>query len=182
MNPSPRRRCAGPWEPKRRDPGDPCSSRRARVAELYQTVMPIFAGQSRDQLRERYRATWRKFKASQPLEPLEAQIASVIAEHPEYATWLESDDASLRTDFTPEGGRENPFLHMGMHLAIREQVSTDRPRGIAGVHQRLAKRYGDVHQAEHVMLEALGETLWEAQRNGRAPDEQVYLQRLERLT
>jgi hypothetical protein len=143
--------------------------------------MAVFAGQSRDQLRQMYRDVWRKFQASQPLEPLEAQIAAVISEHPEYVAWLESGDDALRAEFTPEGGRENPFLHMGMHLAIREQVSTDRPRGITAIHQKLAQRLGDAHKAEHTMLEALGETLWEAQRNNRAPDEGAYLERLQRL-
>lgn len=143
--------------------------------------MPVFAGQSRDQLRQMYHDVWRKFQASQPLEPLEAQIAAVISEHPEYVSWLESGDDALRSDFTPETGRENPFLHMGMHLAIREQVATNRPNGITAIHKRLSERLGDVHQAEHVMLEALGETLWEAQRNNLPPDEQRYLERLKLL-
>ena len=99
--------------------------------------MSLFAGQSRDELRRRYLDAWRKFSAHEPLEPLEAQLAAVIAEHPEYVSWLESGDAALLADFTPEGGRENPFLHMGLHLAIREQVATDRPAGIARVHEAL---------------------------------------------
>jgi hypothetical protein len=143
--------------------------------------MPVFAGQSRDQLRQMYRDVWRKFQASQPLEPLEAQIAAVISEHTEYVSWLEAGDDALRSDFTPETGRENPFLHMGMHLAIREQISTNRPAGITAIHQKLSQRLGGVHEAEHAMLEALGETLWEAQRNQLPPDEAKYLQRLQRL-
>jgi hypothetical protein len=31
------------------------------------------------------------------------------------------------------------------------------------------------------MVDALAETLWEAQRAGRAPDERAYLERLRRL-
>jgi hypothetical protein len=143
--------------------------------------MPVFAGQSRDQLRQMYRDVWRKFQASQPLEPLEGQIAAVISEHPEYVEWLESGDDALRIDFTPETGRENPFLHMGMHLAIREQISTNRPAGITAIHQKLSQRLGGAHEAEHVMLEALGETLWEAQRNNLPPDETIYLLRLQQL-
>jgi hypothetical protein len=41
----------------------------------------------------------------------------VIAEHPEYIPLLESSMA-LGAEFTPEGARENPFLHMGLHLAL----------------------------------------------------------------
>jgi hypothetical protein len=142
--------------------------------------MPVFAGQNREQLRQMYLEAWRKFSARQPLEPLEAQLAAVIAEHPEYVPLLESGQA-LSADYTPEGGSENPFLHMGLHLAIREQVATDRPAGIARIHQTLSKRLGDPHAAEHAMLERLAETLWESQRAGKAPDEQRYLERLREL-
>ncbi len=142
--------------------------------------MAVFGGHSREQLRRMYLETWRKFSQRVPLEPLEAQVAAVIAEHPEYVPWLESD-AALAAEFTPEGGQQNPFLHMGLHLAIREQVATNRPQGVADIHDKLAKRMGSAHEAEHAMLEPLAETLWEAQRSGRAPDEQVYLDRLRRL-
>jgi len=141
----------------------------------------MFAGQSRDQMRRMYLEAWRKFSAKQPLEPLEAQIAAVIAEHPEYLAWIEGGDAAVGAEFTPERGQQNPFLHMGLHLAIREQVATDRPKGIAQLHRDLATRLGDPHAAEHAMLEPLAEALWEAQRNGRMPDEQAYLERLKRL-
>lgn len=143
--------------------------------------MSLFSGESRAQLRWRYLEAWRKFSARQPLEPLEAQLAGVIAEHPQYIRWLEAGEEALSAEFTPAGGRENPFLHMGLHLAIREQVATDRPAGIAGLHADLARRTGDAHEAEHRMIEPLAETLWEAQRDSRAPDEQAYLERLRRL-
>ena len=143
--------------------------------------MPFFAGQNRDQMRRMYLDAWRKFNARAPLEPLEAQLAAVIAEHPEYVSWLEAGEQALSAEFTPEGGRENPFLHMGLHLAIREQVATNRPAGIAQIHQKLAERLGGIHAAEHAMLEPLAETLWDAQRQGRMPDEQSYLERLRKL-
>ena len=143
--------------------------------------MPVFAGQSREQMRRMYLEAWRKFSARQPLEPLEAQLAAVIAEHPEYIPWLESGESTLSAEFTPAGGQENPFLHMGLHLAIREQVATNRPAGIADIHQKLAKRLGGAHAAEHAMLDPLAETLWDAQRQGRMPDEQAYLERLKKL-
>jgi hypothetical protein len=144
--------------------------------------MPIFAAQSREQLRRAYLTAWRRFRGGEPLEPLEGQIAAVIAEHPEYIGWLESGEEALQAEFSPQVGRENPFLHLALHLAIREQVATDRPRGIAHLHARLCGRLGDAHAAEHAMLEPLEQTLWEAQRSGTAPDEQRYLQRLEELS
>ncbi|MBV8804313.1 MAG: DUF1841 family protein [Sinobacteraceae bacterium] len=143
--------------------------------------MAVFAGQNRDQLRRMYLEAWRKFSQRAPLEPLEAQVAAIVAEHPEYIAWLESEDKALAAEFTPEGGQQNPFLHMGLHLAIREQVATNRPAGIASIHAALSKRMGGAHAAEHAMLEPLAETLWEGQRSGRTPDEQVYLEKLRKL-
>jgi hypothetical protein len=65
---------------------------------------------------------------------------------------------------------------MGLHMAIREQISIDRPPGVRELHTQLRKRHGgDGHPAEHALMDALAETLWEAQRNGHAPDEAKYL-------
>jgi len=137
-------------------------------------------GQNRRELRNLYAEAWRKHLAGQPMSPLEAQVAAVIETHPEYHDQLGDDD--LERDYTPEGGKANPFLHMGLHLGLREQVATDRPAGIANVYRALAARCGDPHAAEHQMMEALAETLWEAQGAQAAPDEARYLQRLRDLT
>ena len=140
----------------------------------------IFDGMSRDQLREMYRGAWRKFRAEQPLSPLERQIAAVISEHPEYRVIVESAAADL-ANYSPRSGQLNPWLHMGLHLAIREQVSTNRPAGIAELHAKLAARAGGAHEAEHQRLEVLAEQIWDAQRSGKPPDENAYLDRLRGL-
>ena len=62
-----------------------------------------------------------------------------------------------------------------MHLAIREQVGTDRPAGIRGVYQQLATTRGDPHDLEHQLMECLAEMIWQAQRDGTMPDEERYL-------
>jgi hypothetical protein len=140
--------------------------------------MPFFHDRGRSELRRMYVEAWRKHRALQPVAPVEDQIIRVIALHPEYAAALEGDADALERDYTPEGGQTNPFLHMGLHLAIREQVATDRPPGIAAVHRNLVQSLGDGHAAEHAMIECLGEALWQAQRAGRAPDEAAYLEAL----
>jgi len=136
-------------------------------------------GQDRQELRQMYADAWRKDQQGEVLSPLEAQIAQVVRDHPEYQAIVAGD--KLDDDFTPAGGRTNPYLHMGLHLAIREQVATNRPAGIKAVFQGLSKTTGDPLEAEHRMLECLAETLWEAQGRNVAPDEQSYLESLKRL-
>jgi hypothetical protein len=135
----------------------------------------MFDTHNRDQLRQAYAEAWRKQSAGLPVSPLEAMIADVIALHPEYQAVVEDLDRARA--FEPNAGEaaHNPFLHMGLHIAIREQISIDRPPGVRDLHSQLHKHCGDVHDAEHLMMDALAETLWEAQRNGRAPDEAHYL-------
>lgn len=140
----------------------------------------IFANEGRDALRRRYAEAWRRHREGLPLEPLDAQIADVIAQHPEYHAAVEDPDAAT-AEYGVEGGRSNPWLHMGLHLAIREQVATRRPAGIETVHARLSRQLGSALEAEHRMIEVLAETLWEAQRAGTAPDEARYLDRLRSL-
>jgi hypothetical protein len=137
-------------------------------------------GQDRLELRKMYAEAWRKARDGEILSPLESQIAEVIAEHPEYHAAVTSED--LDASFTPEEGRSNPFLHMGLHLALRDQVATDRPPGIREVFNSLAARSSERLDAEHRAIDCLAETLWEAQREMRAPDEMEYLDRLKRLT
>ncbi len=136
--------------------------------------------QDRRALRQMFLNAWRKYLERRPLEPLEEIIARVVQDHPEYQRLIENEDQALERDYPPESGMSNPFLHMGMHIAIREQLAARRPVGVNELHQALLTRLGDAHEAEHQMLECLGETLWQAQRDGSAPDEAVYLQCLRR--
>lgn len=135
----------------------------------------------RDKLRLQYVEAWRKHHSGEILTPLEDQIAQVVADHPEYQPLLENDDRAVGKEYLPEEGATNPFLHMGMHLALREQVSTDRPAGIRAIHQTLAGRLGSSLEAEHKMMNPLAETLWRAQRDGTMPDESTYLAILRKL-
>ena len=137
-------------------------------------------GDDRRALRARFLDVWHKARARSPLEPLEAMIADVLALHPEYDRLFEQGDALLDDDWTPEHGESNPFLHLGLHIAIREQVATDRPPGVRTVHGRLAARLGAL-EAEHRMIECLASALWAAGRTGGAPDEAAYVECLRGL-
>lgn len=142
----------------------------------------MYEGKGRSEMRQVFFDAWQRRKAGVPMEPLAIAISNVIEEHPEYQSMLDDPDGALDRDFTPEGGQENPFLHMSMHLGIREQVATARPKGVEQVYETLCRRHGDPHVAEHVMMECLGEALWQAQRSGIAPDESAYLDCLNGLS
>ena len=136
--------------------------------------------QSRDEARQVYLSVWHKLQHDQLLEPMEALIAEVIEIHPEYHALLEDGEASVQNDFTPEQGQTNPFLHMGMHIALREQADSNRPNGLQPLYQKLAARRGR-HGAEHAMMECLGQALWQAQRDATEPDQLAYLDCLKKL-
>jgi hypothetical protein len=142
----------------------------------------MFFSNNRDELRRFYMDSWRKFQNKEQLQPLEAMVAEVVAQHPEYHAMLEKGEDALERDFLPEEGQSNPFPHMGMHLAIREQLSTGRPQGIIEVHSKLLRRISDPHDVEHRMLECLGEAMWQAQRSGTPPDESRYLECLKKIS
>ena len=130
---------------------------------------------SRDQVRLFFCEAWRKHRARLVLEGAEATAADLIEHHPEYHALLEQPEAAVEQEFTPENGQMNPFLHLSLHLAIAEQISIDQPPGIRAAYQTLRQRL-DVHDAEHVVMECLGETLWQAQRSGGALDAERYLE------
>ena len=129
----------------------------------------------RDEFRKVFFNAWRKYKQQLPVEPLEAQLIEIISLHPEYHTLLEQPEN------TPIEEESNPFLHMSLHLALREQIATNRPVGIKTLYHALGERFGDNHMAEHQMMEQLADTLWQAQQSGVMPDEKMYLEKLMRL-
>jgi hypothetical protein len=134
---------------------------------------------SRDEVRQFFTETWRKERAGEILTPLESMAADWIGEHPEYHDALAKPE-SREADYSPDRGQTNPFLHLSMHLAISEQLSIDQPPGIRAAHERLVARLGSTHDAQHAIMECLGETIWEAQRTNTPPDTDAYLQRIER--
>ncbi len=139
---------------------------------------------NREGARRYFLEVWRKLAERAPLSPLEALIARVIERHPEYHELLREGERTLGQEFGRDEPEHNPFLHMGLHIALAEQVDSDRPPGIRAIHARLCAGAGGPdaeHLAEHRMIECLAEALWQAQRASRMPDEQAYLAALGRL-
>jgi len=135
---------------------------------------------SREQVRRFFFDTWQHYREGAALQPLQQMAVEIILLHPEYHTVLEQPDAHVDRDYTPESGGMNPFLHLSLHLAVDEQLSVDRPPGVQAAFERLVLATGDRHSALHALLDCLGETLWQAQRLNRMPDEQAYLDCLAR--
>ena len=130
-------------------------------------------GQDRDSLRRAYAEAWQRRLDGLPLDLQQQRIADVLALHPEYQAFVLSPDA-LAQEFDGSDGRTNPYLHMGLHLAVREQIATRLPPEAVQAHARLAKRLGDAHAAEHRLIECLAQALWQGQRAGREPDMDAY--------
>jgi len=132
---------------------------------------------SRDQAREAFFGTWRKYRAGEPLAGIETVALGVILLHPEYHEVLSQPDRHRERHYD---GELNPFLHMSLHLAIEEQLSIDQPPGIASAFSLLVEKHGDRHQALHDALECLGEVIWKAQREKAPLDAGAYLGCLEK--
>ena len=131
-------------------------------------------GESRQDTRSVFFNVWRKYQHQEPLEGAERIIIKVILAHPEYQSLLENPERYQDKDYLPEHGEINPFLHLGMHVAIEEQLSMDRPKGIKTYFTKLSEQHQDGHVALHNIMECLGEMLWHAQRDRTAPDEKLY--------
>ena len=135
---------------------------------------------SKDEVRQFFCTTWKKSMQGEVLTPLEAIASDWIRQHPEYESDLSDTERALEKDYSVDQGRSNPFLHLSMHLSIHEQISVDQPPGIRDACETLINRLGSVHDAHHLIMECLGEMIWQAQRNGTATDAKIYLNCLEK--
>jgi hypothetical protein len=131
----------------------------------------------RNELRQVFFSAWRKHQQRLPMEPLEAQLIEIILLHPEYQPILDDPENFKAENFA----EENPFLHLSLHLAIREQVSTNRPAGIKKFYATLCEKTKNVLLAEHQMMDCLADILWQAQQKGTMPEEEMYLEALKTL-
>jgi hypothetical protein len=117
------------------------------------------------------------------LEAIETIASLWIDEHPEYHADLKNVDAALLNlsqIVNSDDGKTNPFLHLSMHLTISEQCSIDQPRGIRQAVELLTARLDSLHDAHHIVMECLGQMIWNSQQNKQAPDGQAYVEAVQR--
>lgn len=125
-------------------------------------------------LRATFVDTYQKMKSSLPLSDLEQQIAYVIGLYPEYHSHLSNYQHTERIYQDPQS---NPFLKMSLHIAILEQVSTNRPQGVLDLYQK-ASLQQPAEQVEKRMAVVLYDHMQEALLQGHPPDESEYLKSL----
>ncbi len=132
--------------------------------------------QTRDGVRNHFLSVWQKMSTAAPLQPMEKILADVISRHTEYHALLDEPERALAAEFAAESSQTNPFLHMSLHVALCEQLQTDRPPGVVTAYNALvAKRRFDAHVIEHRMMDCLAASLWQSQRDSTPPDEVAYI-------
>jgi len=136
---------------------------------------------SREEVRRFFCDAWKKKTEGHILDSMETLASDWMAEHPEYHALLNDPEGALAQDYTPERGETNPFLHLSMHLSISEQISVNQPPGIKEIAQKLTLKTGSEHEAQHLIMECLGQVLWEAQREGGQLSPEKYLEALKKL-
>ena len=136
---------------------------------------------SREEVRQFFCDAWSKHQASGILSPMESIAARWMVEHPEYHALLNDPQQAKEAEYTPEKGQTNPFLHLSMHMSITEQVQIDQPPGIREASRQLTIKLDSEHEAQHKIMECLGQVLWSAQRDGTPPDMVTYVELFKRL-
>lgn len=132
----------------------------------------------REAFRQAFVTAWQKHLKKLPTDNVETQLIQIILIHPEYQILFEKPADYENQEFNLE---ENPFLHMGLHLAVREQIRINRPYGIAEIQQNLITRFRNMHAVEHCMMDCLAQLMWKAQQSGMLPNETDYLEALKNL-
>lgn len=135
---------------------------------------------SREDARQFYFETWRKYHDKLPLIGAELMAIDIMLVHPEYHALLQQPEQFESQDYSPESGVTNPFLHLSMHLAIQEQLSIDQPAGIRQKYQTLVNLHQDTMIAQHEVMDCLAEMIWQAQRHHTAFDPVIYLECLDK--
>jgi hypothetical protein len=136
---------------------------------------------TREEVRRFFCDTWKKKTDGHILDPMETLASDWMVDHPEYHGLLTDPESALAQDYTPERGETNPFLHLSMHLSISEQISINQPSGIKEIADKLSQKLGSMHQAQHAIMECLGQVMWEAQRENQALNPEKYLEALKKL-
>lgn len=117
--------------------------------------------------------SWQKSLRGEDLVGVARQIVEIIGYHPEYHAFLASTEA------LEYQGDDNPFLHLGLHIALTEQISINQPAGIKERYQTLCQQSGDPHFAAHQLMDCLNATLQDAFERGIEPNPAEFLRKID---
>ena len=131
----------------------------------------------RSKQRQYLKQAWEKYTSQEQLEPLELQLSKIVEQHPEYQNLIKN----LGSEYFPEQGNTNPYLHINLHLTLQDQITMDQPKGIKEIHSQLLLKIKDAHEVEHMMMENIAEMIFNAQKNNAAFDLDGYIQALKQL-
>ncbi|MDA7448105.1 DUF1841 family protein [Candidatus Pseudothioglobus singularis] len=131
----------------------------------------------RSKQRQYLKKAWEKYTSQEQLEPLELQLSKIVEQHPEYQNLIKN----LDSEYFPEQGNTNPYLHINLHLTLQDQITMDQPKGIRDIHSQLIVKIKDAHEVEHMMMEHIAEMIFNAQKNNAAFDLDGYIQALKQL-
>ena len=132
---------------------------------------------NRSKQRQYLKQAWEKYTSQEQLEPLELQLSKIVEQHPEYQNLIKN----LDSEYFPEQGNTNPFLHINLHLTLQDQITMDQPKGIKKIHSQLLLKIKDAHEVEHMMMEHIAEMIFNAQKNNAAFDLDGYIKALKSL-
>ena len=127
--------------------------------------------QDRTQQRQFLANAWQKFLNKEVLDPMEDQLTQVIDLHPEYHKLIQN----IESDYFPESGEVNPYLHINLHLSLREQLSINQPLGIKEYYQNILNKTKNPHETEHLMMDCIAQMIFSSQKNNTPMDHKAYI-------
>ena len=104
-------------------------------------------------------------------------MALIIEIYPEYHDLI----GNIESEYLPEQGNVNPFLHINLQLALRDQLTLNQTKGVKEVYQKLIKNNNDSHEVEHLMMECIAEMIYISQKNNTTMDQVSYLKCIKSL-
>lgn len=118
--------------------------------------------------RQHFYHAWQKHLRGYALSEFEHRIVEVLLNYPEYTKALSPDSIDV------DNG-ENPYLILGAHMEVKDQLRLDRPRGIKKLVDSSSKGGAFV---ESLMVELMVYTLKSAYINKTPPSYEQYLREL----
>ncbi len=115
---------------------------------------------------------WMRHQERLALSEFDQRLIQVMLKYPQYTHCITPEEIPVEEGL-------NPYVVMGAHLELSEQIALDRPQGVRKVFQDLVIRYDD-QKAEKMMLDVLLSVLSQSYQRSEVPDYQVYLQLLKK--